>query len=95
MNANPFMKKCCIDISQCSGKIEFHHNLIYAGRQVNEAWCILPLCKTCHDNIVSTKPRCNWIMCNRATDEELRHYSKAIDYIALRDRLNGIYGKYE
>lgn len=33
-------------------------------------------------------------MLNRATDEELIRYNKAIDYIKERERLNKIYGEY-
>jgi hypothetical protein len=87
MADDPFYKQCCLG-DNCYGKIEFHHNLIYAGRQVNEKWAILPLCKFHHDNIAWVRRRVDHIMLNRATDGELRAYSKAIDYVALRERLN-------
>lgn len=93
MEADPFYKQCCITGSK-SGKIDWHHNLIFAGRQVNEKFCILPLLKSIHDNIVVHKEECDWIMWNRATDEEIKRYSKAIDYFKERDRLNKKYGKY-
>ena len=35
-----------------------------------------------------------WIALNRATDEELKKYSKAIDYIRMREVLNKKYGVY-
>lgn len=94
MSQDPYMSTCCMaGIGDCVGRIEWHHNLIFAGRQVNEKWCILPLCKRHHDNIDGGKAICNWIMLNRATDEELKPYCKAIDYIDMRRRLNNIYGK--
>ncbi len=93
MAADPFYKKCCISGST-SEKIEWHHNLIFAGKQVNEKFCILPLAKSIHDKIELYKEKCDWIMLNRASDEELLRYSKAVNYKALRDRLNTIYGKY-
>lgn len=93
MSNDPFYSQCCITGSR-SEKIEWHHNLIYGGQQVNEKFCILPLAKSIHDNIVKYKEKCDWIMWNRATDEEIACYSKAKDYKWERDRLNKIYGKY-
>lgn len=93
MEADLFYKKCCISGST-SEKIDWHHNLIFAGRQVNEKFCILPLAKSIHDNIVKYKEKCNWIMLNRASDVELLRYSKATNYIKERERLNKIYGEY-
>lgn len=92
MSQDPFYKKCCV--TGAYGKIEWHHNLIFGGKQVNEKFCILPLAKEIHDKIELYKEKCDWIMLNRATDEELTRHSKAIDYKAYRDRLNKIYGKY-
>ncbi len=89
---DPFYKKCCIT-GLSNEKIEWHHNLIYGGKQVNEKWCILPLLKSIHRDIVKYKEKCDWIMLNRATDEELKKYSKVVDYIKMRERLNGIYNK--
>jgi len=93
MANDPFYKKCCIS-GVSTGKIDWHHNLIYAGRQVNEKWCILPLAKQVHDNIQKHKEICDWIMLSRATEHDLRGYSKAIDYIALKARLITKYGIY-
>ena len=87
MTSDPYYKSCVVG-GECDGRIEFHHNLIYGGRQVNEKFCILPLCHYHHAHIAYFKEHVDRIMLNRATDEELRRYSKATDYIALRDRLN-------
>src|ERR1035437_5821985 len=89
-----FYKKCCVADEKCSGRIEWHHNLIYAGKQVNEKWCILPLLQGVHRDIVKYKEKCNWIMVNRMTDEQLNKYSKAINYRLMKANLNHIYGKY-
>ena len=93
MENDPYYKKCCVT-GTSSGKIDWHHNMTYAGRQVNAKFCILPLSKSVHDDIVKHKERCDWIMLNRATDEELRFYSKAIDYKRLKEKLNAKYGIY-
>jgi hypothetical protein len=84
-----FMDKCCISDSSCSGRIEWHHNLIFAGSRINEAFCILPVCSSHHarekNPIIGEK--LDYIMLTRATDEELKKYSKTVNYIVLRAKL--------
>lgn len=91
MANDPFYKKCCLEdyTFGCVGKIEWHHNLIYAGRQVNEKFCILPVCKYHHDHEKDTEigERLDYIMLHRATEDDLRRFSKCIDYVALKERL--------
>lgn len=57
---------------------------------MNEEWCILPLLHSLHN--IEKKPVIkeilNWIMLNRATDEELERYSKLRNLKAERDKLN-------
>lgn len=91
MAEDKFYTKCCIADIICSGRIEWHHNLIHAGKRVNEIFCILPVCSTHHRMEASFKDKLNYIMLKRATDDELRKYSKAIDYIAMRKRLKEKY----
>ena len=93
MANDKFYSKCCIT-GKTNEKIDWHHNLIFGGKQVNEKFCILPLAKSVHDRIVEYKEKCDWIMWNRATDEEIERYSKANNYKFERDRLNKIYGLY-
>lgn len=94
MAADPYYKKCCISGRLATNtKIEWHHNLIFAGKQVQEKWCILPLAEDIHREIVKYKEKCNWIMLNRSTDADLERYSKAINYKLLREKLNQKYGK--
>ena len=75
MANDPFYKTCCLG---GSGKIEWHHNLIYAGRQVNEKWCILPLSQEMHRiaDRKDIKAKLNRIMLSRATKEDLARYPK-------------------
>lgn len=95
MENDLFYKRCCLSgKSALHTKIDFHHNLIFAGKQINEKWCILPLATDIHRDIVKHKEKCDWVMLNRATDEELRKYSRAIDLIHKRDYLNKKYGAY-
>jgi len=80
---DPFYKRCCIT-GEASGKIDFHHNLIFAGKQVQEKFAILPVHNSIHQyhmGITSDiKEELNKIMASRMTEEELNLYSKVIDY---------------
>lgn len=80
-----FMQRCCMSpYGACSGRIEWHHALIFAGKRVNEKWCILPVCHQHHALESRYRGTLMRIMVSRATEEELRPYSKAIDYVALK-----------
>ena len=84
----------------CKGRITWEHALIYAGKQIDEAWAIVKLCAYHHavdqfqDGGDLQKEKNVWIALNRATDEELENYSKAINYKQKREQLNKIYGDY-
>ena len=90
------MHRCAIT-GTTYGKIEWHHNLIHAGRQVNEDWAIIPLHEDVHDAIegdMELKERVDWIMLNRATDEQLAPFCRAVNYIRRREVLNKKFGVY-
>jgi len=78
----------------CDGSITWEHAIIYAGRQLDEAWAIVKLCERHHgvnqylDGGDLDKQENIRLALNRATDEELQKISKATDYIEMRDRLN-------
>lgn len=93
LTSDPFYQWCCITGAMAKNvKVEYHHNLIFAGKQVQEKWCILPLVESVHDDIAYHKEECDWIMLNRADDATLKKYSRAVDLVAKRDRLNKKYG---
>lgn len=94
MSADPFYKKCCIT-GKTNEKIDFHHNMIYAGRQLQQKFAILPLAQIIHERIIAYKDKCDWIMLNRATPEELKKYSRAIDYNYRLKQLNAKYGEWK
>lgn len=95
MSQDKFYSKCCITgLSKNAVKIDWHHNLMYAGKRVNAKFCILPLADFIHREITKYKEKCDWIMLNRASDKELEKYSKAINYKLMRDNLNKKYGAY-
>lgn len=85
-----FYQRCCLrDLENCGGRIEWHHNLIFQGRQVNEEFCILPVCKKHHHLVYDSKvkEKMNYIMLKRASCKQLKRYSKVIDYCKLKNQL--------
>lgn len=93
MATDPFYQRCCITGAMAKNtKVEWHHNLIFAGKQVQRKWAILPLREDIHEDIAKWKEKCDWIMLNRVSDEILQTYSRAENLIAKRDRLNKKYG---
>jgi hypothetical protein len=82
MAEDPFYKKCCLADGECSGRIEWHHNLCWAGSNVNNKSCILPLCH--HHHMIADyrdiKDKLNRIMAGRMTDDEKVNFSKVVRY---------------
>lgn len=98
---DPFYDKCArkgLQGHKCSGRITWEHAVRYAHNQVNQKWAIIPLCAKAHsvDNwqdVGDLDKQVNlWIALNRASDDELRAISKAMDYVRERVRLNALYG---
>lgn len=89
INDDPFYQVCCVTGLR-TGKIERHHNLIYAGKQVQEKFAVLPIMEYIHKraDLTHVKDILDWIMLNRASNEELDRYSKAINLREKRNRLN-------
>jgi len=77
MDADPFYHKCCITGDR--SKIEWHHVWIYAGKQINEKWAILPVSKYIHDLVdknASVRRHLQKISLNRAEPADLAKYPK-------------------
>lgn len=101
MESDPYYKRCCMEFrGECEGRITWEHALIFAGKQINEKWAIIPLCEFHHavgqfQDAGDLKKEMNvWVALNRAIESELLAYSKAIDYVKLKRRLNEKYGPY-
>lgn len=101
LQADPYYAKCARHKDGgCDGRVTWEHALIYAGRQIQERWAIVPLCEYHHsvnkhqDGPGLEKQKNVWIALNQATDDDLIRYSKATNYIELRARLNKTYGTY-
>lgn len=81
----------------CQGRMTKEHALIFAGKQVQADWAILDLCAYHHavdefqDGGDLNKEKNIWIALCRATDEELKSISKAVDYPRMRDVLTKKY----
>lgn len=74
--ADPFMKTCCLLSTDCKGEIQWHHNLIYAGKRVNEYGAILPVCKWHHEKESKFKKDLNFMMELRMTAEDKKKYPR-------------------
>jgi len=46
LSKDSYYKKCCL--TKSNENIEWHHAWIYAGKQINEKWAIMPVCKEKH-----------------------------------------------
>lgn len=94
LSDDPFYKMCCLSNNKCDGRVQWHHALRYVGRQINRRFCILPVCENHHGSANSplVKEKLDHIMLSRATDEELREFSKAKDYTREKMRLDKKYG---
>lgn len=106
MEVDEFYQKCCLtglgfkatDENRFNPKrVEWHHNLIFAGRQVQKKFAILPVLKKYHDQ--EKKPEIkellNWVMLNRMTPEELSEYSKVVHWKFELEKLNEKYGEWK
>ncbi len=80
MSVDPFYTKCCaVGLGYCAGKVQWHHVWIYAGRQINEPWAIVPACERHHDQVTKepkVKKFFEELSLSRATDEDLSKYPK-------------------
>ena len=96
MALDPFYHDCALsEDGQCivERKIEWHHVLIFAGRQVQSKAFIVPACDGYHHRFATRHDiaqRFLKVSLARATDDELRSMSKAIDYIKMRDAICGV-----
>lgn len=90
MARDPFMKRCCLaSDGMCAGRIEWHHAVIFAGRQVQKRFAIIGACKDYHHRFANRKDiaeRFLKVVLSRGTEQELFEISKAIDYVALKKK---------
>jgi hypothetical protein len=74
MAADPYYQVCVRKDSTCQGRITWEHAFIYAGKQINEKWAIIPLCVYHHLREGLSKEENQRIALSRATPEDLARY---------------------
>lgn len=74
--ADDFMKKCVWTGE--TRDITWEHCWIYAGKQINEKWAIVPLVRRLNTSDMphEVKEYCRWISLIRATPKDLEKYPK-------------------
>ena len=73
---DPFMWVCIRKNEDCAGRITWEHAFIYAGKQVNEKWAIVPLCYYHHLGKGLDKRFNQKVALSRATPEDLAKYPR-------------------
>ena len=70
--------QCELKDENCSGRIELHHNLIYAYRQVDRAFCIIKLCKKHHSmaDRKDIKEKLDYIMIKKMTADDFKDFPR-------------------
>lgn len=90
---DPWYKHCVLAYTnECQGHIQFHHVWIYAGRQIQEAWAILPVCEHHHDLVKKSrqvKENIEHISMCLATTNDLAKYPKT-DWVQVKHYLKSI-----
>lgn len=77
-----YYQKCARQNGACMGRITWEHTYIYAGKQINEKWAIIPLCEYHHavnsyqDSGDLNKKANRCIALSRATEEDLAKYPR-------------------
>lgn len=90
-----------LQFGACGGRVTREHSLIHAGKKIQEKWAIIPCCAAHHgvdffQDAPTEAPKDVrvWVALNRASDDELRPFSRVINYIRERSRLNEKFGAY-
>lgn len=98
LEKDPEYGYCCVtgEMGTPQDPIEWHHNLRFAGSNVQRRFCILPIKRSIHykADTHEVRERLNWIMWSRASAEELREFDKAIHPIQELQRLTAKFGTY-
>lgn len=101
LNKDPEYGYCCITGKRgtCEDPIEWHHNLKFAGSNVQERFCILPILQSIHfraDNI-QVRETLDRAMIFRDTENKLfdpMGYGKAVNWRQREIYLNSKHGPY-
>lgn len=95
---DPFYRRCCItgEAAKPWDRVQWHHNMTFAGRQVQARFAILPVLESVHRkaNKKSVREKLDWIMLNRMSTEDLLLFGKGINWYGRLEYLNQKYGTY-
>lgn len=91
ISKNKYYAKCARQSAECDGRITIEHAMIYAGRQVNEIWALIPLCWYHHLGSGLNKRINEFLALQRATEDELDKYNKS-DFRQKREYLRKRFG---
>ena len=101
INTDPFYETCArLSEGDCKGRITMEHALIYAGRQIDEVFAIIPICAFHHevDQYAGgggmNKKKHEWIAISRMTQDDRIKYSR-MDWEKALQLLENNFGKYE
>jgi hypothetical protein len=98
MGSEEYYKICAITglRGTFNDPVQWHHNYILAGKQLQKRFAIIPIRKSVHERVSNfeIKEKLDWIMLNRATDAEVLSISLTFDYFRCRHQLNQKYGVY-
>ncbi len=71
------MSVCVYNNADCAGRVEWEHSTIYAGRQLNEKWAIIPCCTYHHRGNGLDKDYNRLRALLRASHDDLAKYPRA------------------
>ena len=92
----PCERKAFFKDHACAGRSTMEHALIYAGKQITDAWAIIRICAYAHgvdeyqDQGILDKGKNQLIALSHATPEDLAKYPKA-DWEQLKNNLQKKY----
>lgn len=99
LSEDMFYQRCCVTgkVGTFDDPVQWHHNLIFGGKQVQARFAILPILKSIHliADYPKIKEKLDWVMVNRMSGEDLELYSKGVDYIHRKEYLNGLFGEWQ
>lgn len=84
LEKDPWMHKCCRADAACKGRIkdpEWEHVFLLAGRQLNEAWAIIPLCWYHHRGPGLDKRENERIALSRISDKDIKNKYPKTDWL--------------
>jgi len=95
---DPFMKTCVYTRKDapnhnCRGRITWEHAFSYSGRQINEAWAIIPCCEAHNSGEAMDKRYNEFRALERADIEQIQKKHPKRDWWQLRYHLRTMFIK--